>query len=173
MGEIDGLAFYNAGQAAGASEPHKHLQLVPLPLDGEGRDVPMEPLLDAAQADAQPDRAPGLPFEHSFVRLSPVLFAAPSSTPQILAENYRALLHAAGIQAVPGPHGLQQSSAYNLLLTRRWMLLVPRTREHCDAISVNALGYAGSLFVRDEAQLALVQSRGPLAILASVARAVT
>ena len=32
LAEVDGLAFYNAGEVAGASQPHKHLQLVPLPL---------------------------------------------------------------------------------------------------------------------------------------------
>ena len=31
MQEIDGLAFYNGGSAAGASQRHKHLQLLPLP----------------------------------------------------------------------------------------------------------------------------------------------
>jgi ATP adenylyltransferase len=32
MGEVDGLGFYNGGTAAGASQPHKHLQLVPMPV---------------------------------------------------------------------------------------------------------------------------------------------
>ena len=29
--EIDGLAFFNGGKIAGASQRHKHLQLIPLP----------------------------------------------------------------------------------------------------------------------------------------------
>src|SRR5262249_47951560 len=33
LAELDGLVFYNGGREAGASQPHKHLQLVPLPLD--------------------------------------------------------------------------------------------------------------------------------------------
>ena len=32
LAAIDGLAFYNGGTVAGASQPHKHLQLVPVPL---------------------------------------------------------------------------------------------------------------------------------------------
>jgi len=36
---------------------------------------------------------------------------------------------------------------YNLLATRRWMLVVPRRQERYEKISVNALGFAGSLFV--------------------------
>ena len=32
LAQIDGLAFYNGGKVAGASQRHKHLQLVPTPL---------------------------------------------------------------------------------------------------------------------------------------------
>jgi sulfate adenylyltransferase (ADP) / ATP adenylyltransferase len=44
--EIDGLGFYNSGKLAGASQPHKHLQLVPLPLSDER--IPVEVALEAA-----------------------------------------------------------------------------------------------------------------------------
>jgi len=67
--EIDGLGFYNAGATAGASQRHKHLQLVPLPL-GPGRDrVPSERLLMAGELRlrhgpiGKPQRAVGGPEE--------------------------------------------------------------------------------------------------------------
>lgn len=56
----------------------------------------------------------------------------------------------------------------NLLVARTWMLLVPRSRERVEGISVNALGYAGSLFVRDERRLALVETTGPMRMLHAV-----
>jgi ATP adenylyltransferase len=59
--------------------------------------------------------------------------------------------------------------AYNLLVTRRWMLIVPRSREQVGGIGVNALAYAGSLFVRDEAQMATVASTGPLRLITEAA----
>jgi len=40
-GELPSLGFYNGGEAAGASQPHKHLQIAPLPL-GSGSDLPVE-----------------------------------------------------------------------------------------------------------------------------------
>ena len=40
------------------------------------------------------------------------------------------------------------------------MLLVPRRREKWEVVSVNALGYAGSLFVRDSGQLEEEESSG-------------
>ena len=53
-------------------------------------------------------------------------------------------------------------------MTHEWLLLVPR-RQECEAgISINALGFAGSLFVRDQAQWALLQRQGPMAVLRAV-----
>jgi ATP adenylyltransferase len=45
------------------------------------------------------------------------------------------------------------------------MLVVPRSAERVDGISVNALGYAGSLFVRDAAHRALIERLGPMTVL--------
>jgi ATP adenylyltransferase len=63
----------------------------------------------------------------------------------------------------------RQRGPYNLLVTRRWMLLVPRTREHFGSISVNALGFAGSLFVRDDAEMDALRAEGPMGVLRAVA----
>jgi ATP adenylyltransferase len=144
--EIDGLGFYNAGAAAGASQRHKHLQLVPLPLGPEPARAPVETLLARGE----------LPFEHASCRLD-----AGGAAP--LLEAYHGLLDALDLaRTAPGP--------YNLLVTRGWMLLVPRTREHFASISVNALGFAGSFYVRDRAELALLRERGPLEVLRAVSR---
>jgi sulfate adenylyltransferase (ADP) / ATP adenylyltransferase len=47
LNEYDSLGFYNGGARAGASQPHRHLQLVPLPLADSGPRIPLESLLDA------------------------------------------------------------------------------------------------------------------------------
>jgi ATP adenylyltransferase/5',5'''-P-1,P-4-tetraphosphate phosphorylase II len=54
---------------------------------------------------------------------------------------------------------------YNLLVTRTWMVLVPRGHEAHEGIAVNALGFGGSLLVRSDAQLAYLKEIGPLAVL--------
>jgi ATP adenylyltransferase len=48
------------------------------------------------------------------------------------------------------------------------MLVVPRSREHFSGVSVNALGYAGSLFVRSTEGFEAVRRAGPLEVLAAV-----
>ena len=171
MAELNGLGFYNAGTSAGASQRHKHLQIVPLPLGPGEVEVPIEALLEDAPADAQPDRAPGLPFEPRFVRLNPALFGDPDNAGELLAEHYAALLRTAGVALIMSDRGPMATQAYNLLVTRRWMLCVPRTQECFDSIRVNALGFAGSLLVKDEERLERVRRHGPLAVLRGVARA--
>jgi ATP adenylyltransferase len=162
LAEIDGIAFYNAGIAAGASQRHKHLQLVPLPLAPSARGIPIEAAFDASAGRDGPALLPRLPFAHAFVRLAPGVAADGAA----LLDTYFALLAAARLHVVEG----RASAPYNLLATRRWMLLVPRSQERFGVISVNALGFAGSLFVRDDAELATLRRAGPMAALAAVAR---
>jgi ATP adenylyltransferase len=60
------------------------------------------------------------------------------------------------------------AAPYNLLATRRWMLVVPRRQARYQSISVNALGFAGSLFVRNSDELELVRRAGPMNVLRAV-----
>lgn len=155
LADWDALAFYNGGQQAGASQPHRHLQLVPRAL-GEGPDVPVAPLLSRATGAT----VPGFSFAHAFAR------CREDATALSYYRLYRELLEAAGVGKTAS--GLQ-SAPYNLLATREWMLVVPRAREKFAGISVNALGFAGSLFVKDEAEAARVRASGPMNVLAAVA----
>ncbi|NIE64087.1 DUF4922 domain-containing protein [Burkholderia sp. Ax-1719] len=162
----DALGFYNGGEEAGASQPHKHLQAVPLPLDDSGWSAPIEALFDSVSVTDRGARIDGLPFAHAFARLD--LLAADAA--QNALKTYRALLRASGVDAIDVAGLAHQSAPYNLLVTRRWMLVVPRAAERVDGVSLNALGFAGSLFVRDAQQLATLARLGPMTALARVAQ---
>lgn len=166
LAELDGLGFYNGGRTAGASQPHKHLQLVPLPF-GEpapGRPrVPMETLL----AGRGP-RCPDLPFPHSYRRLEGPMGSNPEHAPRLHA-LYMEMLEEIAIRGLWHHGAVRQSAPYNLLVTRDWMLAVPRSQELCCGVSINALGFAGSLFVKERGQLERIRREGPMRILAAVA----
>ncbi len=163
-----GLGFYNGGEAAGASQPHKHLQLVPLPLDPAlPHPLPIAPLLPDDAAPGVIRRSPRLSFCHAWVRLGFDAGTPHAERVAVSLARYRALLAATGVDGRPQPDCLHQARPYNLLVTEDWMLLVPRSREDCQGISINALGYAGGFLVRDEAQLAALRRFGPLAALAA------
>lgn len=162
---IDGLGFYNSGPEAGASQTHKHLQVAPLPLDESTATVPVEALFDSARFVGGIGTVPGLHFRHAFARLD----LAGEDAAARMTGCYRALLDAAGIGSRDVQGVAHQAMPYNLLVTRRWMLVVPRAAERVEGISVNALGFAGSLFVRDAAQREVLAQIGPMAALARVA----
>ncbi|CAB3744022.1 ATP adenylyltransferase family protein [Paraburkholderia rhynchosiae] len=169
--QFDGLGFYNSGPAAGASQPHKHLQIVPLPLDDAAPLLPIEPLVAAviARMDDAIGTVPGLHFPHAFVRLDPLLATRPLDLARNAFDRYMSLLDAAGLHAIDVNGEPQQSAPYNLLVTTRWMMLVPRSTERTEGIAVNALGFAGSLFVRNGMQMETIRKLGPMTVLQRVA----
>lgn len=160
MADFDGLAFYNGGQIAGASQKHKHLQLVPLPLAPNGTKLPIEPLLLSASFQGSVGTIPKLPFVHAFTRLNPDWVKSPIEGGVATLKQYHHSLKAVG---------LQDGGAYNLLATREWMLIIPRQHECFESISVNSLGFAGALLVRNSEQLQRLKDYGPMNILKSVA----
>ncbi|UCF37832.1 MAG: hypothetical protein JSU96_02905, partial [Acidobacteriota bacterium] len=60
--EYDGLAFYNSDKTAGASQPHKHLQFVPLEDDPLFRELPVERLFQDAATSLG---SISVPFRHA------------------------------------------------------------------------------------------------------------
>jgi len=168
MAEYDALGFYNGGREAGASQQHRHLQVVPLPLAPEGPSVPIEPLLVNA-SHAGLGSIPGFPFLHSFIRLNSTALHKPKEAAQETYGLYASMLAAVDMTP-PAANGLtRQSRPYCFLVTRNWMLLIPRSQEFFNGISFNSLAFAGSLFVRNREQLDRLISFGPLNALKSVA----
>lgn len=158
--ELDGLVFYNGGAQAGASQPHKHLQWVPLPLGPGGPGMPVEVLLASRAPIGQLGRVPGLAFAHVAARWD---YSAGAVSGRLL-RLYLDGLDSLGLMARPDRPEFQ-AGPYNLLLTRHWMILIARSQEFAAGISVNALGYAGSLLVRRRDQIHALRSMGPLALL--------
>jgi sulfate adenylyltransferase (ADP) / ATP adenylyltransferase len=166
LAEIDGLGFYNGGPVAGASQPHKHLQLVPTPFAPGGPAVPLLPALTQVQLTGNVGTSPALPFVHAIAPVDPRWVAAPDEAARATLDLYYTLLDQVGLP--PDPSQDQQPGPYNLLLTRQWLWLVPRSQETVEEMSVNALGFAGSLFARNTEQLDQIQTLGPLEILRRV-----
>jgi ATP adenylyltransferase len=169
MAEYNGLGFYNGGGVAGASQRHKHLQMVPLPLAPEGPSVPIQPLITKARFENNLGIIPGFPFLHVFVRLKDELVASPIDAAQTTFDLYSNMLSKAGLEAPDDKVLKTQSAPYCLLITRQWMLLVPRTSEFFESISINSLGFAGSLLVFNKEQMSLLKKEGPMKVLKSVA----
>jgi sulfate adenylyltransferase (ADP) / ATP adenylyltransferase len=172
--EIDGLAFYNGGALAGASQPHKHLQVVPLPFVPDDPQpharLPIEPLIQSALAEGL-TQVPSLPFVQAIVPLHLDQTADPETASAQLQTAYHQALQACNLAIGDGITATPASGAYNLLATRDWLFLVPRSRDGWDKIGVNSLGFAGALLVKNATQLAHLKAQQPLEILTQVSLA--
>ena len=165
--EIDGLVFYNGGKIAGASQKHKHLQLVPTPLaPNQTESIPIAPLFASAVFDGDVGRVPDLPFVNGFCRFDADLINSPNDAAKITFERYHKLLKAVDLLNENTENN--DAIAYNFLATREWMFIVPRSREHFESISVNSLGFAGALLVRNQEQMQMLKVVSPMGILKQV-----
>ncbi len=162
--EIDGLGFYNGGRAAGASQPHKHLQVVPFPFHSDEATVPIAALIQTNSSTTAGITQLPLPFHHGVLALDLDWSHDVTAISPILREHYRQLIAHIGIDL----KAERPNRSYNLLVTRQWMLVVPRSREDYQNIPVNSLGYAGSLLVKTAAGLEHLKAIGPLNLLAAV-----
>jgi len=159
----DGLVFYNGGEAAGASITHKHLQMVPLPLSPEG-DYPFYRLLTDLSLSPGEIAASPLPFPHL------VTATATEATPEECADkNWRHYREMTAQLALQPEKGDELSLPHNLLMTREHLWVVPRHRERHGGLAVNALGFAGTLLVKNDRQLEELQMIGCLPLLKAVA----
>lgn len=167
MREFDGLAFYNGGKVAGASQRHKHLQYIPLPLVSAGPALPIEAVLATVEFQGHVGYASSLPYVHALAHLPLEQTTALPNAANTLLTIYRTLLQSVGLSPEITEKE-QQPGPYNLLATRQWMMIVPRTQEKFDSISINSLGFAGSLLVKNQDEMAVVKKLGPLHILKRV-----
>jgi ATP adenylyltransferase len=164
LAEYDSVGFYNAGKTSGASQPHRHLQLIPLPLDERLPGLAIERPLQPAAARAECVlRSGALPFAHRWWKFSPRATSSIETYAAACQQAYQSLVAAIGWTEVsPG-------TPYNLLVTRQWMMLVPRREECFAGISLNSLAFLGAMLVRDETQLEQLVAAGPMHALIATA----
>jgi len=114
-----------------------------------------------------------LPFAHRFLIFPDGLAEDWETAASCSLSAYRQMLGRAGMKPLAEGGCERQSMPYNLLFTRRWMMLVPRSLETVEGVSVNALGFVGSLFVRSQAEMETLRRLGPMELLKSVTADIT
>src|SRR5690606_7673588 len=130
-----GLGFYTGGAAAGASQRHKHVQWIPA--------APGNASLRMLAAALPPDAASGAVVRHpaldrlahGFVRVDAGLGADAPASARAMALAFAQAC--AALDLHPDADGLLPPC--NMLVGDGWMLLVPRSQEHFQGVSLNAL----------------------------------
>lgn len=160
LAEVNGLVFYNCGEIAGASVKHKHLQLVPKQLAPDMANIPIETMIKSSNVDETNSQINPLSFKHSYQHLITPWEESITEAANLSLEMYQKLL--TRLDLAPG-------EPYNLLMTREWMLIIPRSQPSYQKIGINSLGFAGAILVKNQQQLELVKTEKPLKILEAVA----
>ena len=164
LAEYEGLAFYNAGRVAGASQEHRHLQMVPLPLPGSGAGLPLEPLISRVATGNGLSMSRRLPFRHVIRAVDRRWLRDPIRGGRETVSRYAEMLARSGFQS-GNEGGEARLPPYNLLLTRKWIMFVPRREAPAGKTEVNALGFAGALLAGDETEFRAIRTSGPFAVL--------
>ena len=156
-----GLWFFNSGPNAGASQPHRHLQLLPRAAG--------EPICARQDWFRRCAADPTALADDPLFRSSRV---APLTSPLTGETLHRIYLSLTGELGLGSPSNDScPRGAYNVLLSRQWMAIVRRQTEGIRGFSVNALGFAGSLLSTDESDREWIQRSGPEALLRAVVEA--
>jgi ATP adenylyltransferase len=168
------FAFFNSGDDSGASQPHRHLQFIPIEAmathpDSEG----WSPLIDGLTFQPQTpfQHLHHLPFAHFALPIPPT--PSPETLHQIYISLYRAAVSAATGKSASSTSGPTDIS-YNLAMTLSTMMIVPRRAETATVpvdieaagdiadpgvVSLNGTVLAGTLMVKAEAEWDVLRSR--------------
>jgi ATP adenylyltransferase len=202
----------NRGLFSGASQPHKHIQMVPLQDEETGKDqfVLTQSLeRQATHGQDQADEYSGI--KHGFCSLIQLFehVPDPQERSRLLYEKYISLLKSLGIfegksesneddgiimvvcekdyteyerkkqekeqvETHSMSFSLDKHPSYNLLLTSKFMLIVPRRLENYGGISANSLGFMFGLFVKQaEDRRKLVEEIGCMNFIRHITYGVT
>lgn len=129
------LGFYNGGATAGASQPHRHMQLIKTQLPIESTIVERK-----------------LPFNHQ-------LYLYDKLDPQTLYHDYLEGMHKLNC------YHSDKCQPYNLLLTKRWLLIIPRSRNNIEGIFANGINYSGHFLVSQQQQIDWLRNYGLMKFL--------
>ncbi|KAF9894324.1 bifunctional AP-4-A phosphorylase/ADP sulfurylase [Aspergillus nanangensis] len=167
------FAFFNSGNDSGASQPHRHLQFLPVEAMAQGDSNSWKPLIDAVSSQSASSgaseyrRLSQLPFAHFALPLPSNPSADTLHT--IYLSLYRAAMSAT--QADLARHARVSSGpaaiSYNLAMTASTMMICPRKSEsalipvdlgvskevaEAGLVSLNGTLLAGTLMVKAEAE---------------------
>lgn len=153
------FAFFNSGPHSGASQPHRHLQLLPVERMKDG----LEDVENGGQwrvlAEKLTESTQGLPFQVFTTGMRPDMSAEERHSSYI--ELYRRAVEAALPDIEVSGEG-EAKISYNLAITSSSMALCPRTAEgtmiknksgeSIGVVSLNGTVLAGTALVKNEAE---------------------
>ena len=151
--DTTGLWFFNSGPLAGASQPHRHIQL--LRRNKLELSCPREKwFLDFSNVNRKKDK-----FSKNII----INKFSKSLNEENIYQIYKDLSNKIGL----GDPKLDKKPKYpyNLIFTDNWIVLVKRKTDNLHGISINALGFAGYILVTERSDIKYLKKFGPEKLL--------
>ena len=151
--DTTGLWFFNSGPLAGASQPHRHIQL----LRRETLEIscPREKwILNFSNRNFKNKKF----YENIIIRKF-----SKSLNEENIYKTYLDLSNKLGL-GIP-TKDQKPKYPYNLIFTDKWMVLIKRKTDNLHGISVNALGFAGYILVTCKSNISYLRRHGPEKLL--------
>ncbi|KAG3120692.1 hypothetical protein PI124_g1386 [Phytophthora idaei] len=180
MRGLEAFAFFNCGFESGASQPHKHMQLMTYPSMKAITGLDMPPLLHfidqklRGYPTTETVQLPELPFCHFLHRIDLADNVDSEKAAADIVAIYNKVLQQMNSTEYPRPAATSSTPpslpvAYNLLLTSSFLFLIPRKAQSFSGIEVNSIGFIGSFFVRNNEQRVFFETHGgPMELLRQV-----
>lgn len=147
-------AFLNGGPDAGASQKHRHFQFMEVPNLGEP--VWPDAIFNASPKATEPQSHPTVPIAHF---LLPILNASKEG----LVKSWQKLFALAKTVGTD-----DEEVPYNFLLTREYMMILPRKQSNWKDISIGGTVMVGSIPVEEPKYLDVVKEAGIVEIMRRV-----
>ena len=151
--DTSGLWFFNSGPLAGASQPHRHIQL--LRRDPSELSCPREKWILALN---------NLNYKNEKFSKNIILKKfSKSLNEENIHEIYKDLSYNLGLG--DPMNDKKPKYPYNLIFTDRWMIIIKRKTDNLFGISINALGFAGYILVTENSDIKYLRELGPEKLL--------
>ena len=151
--DTSGLWFFNSGPLAGASQPHRHIQL--LRRDPSELSCPREKWILAFN---------NLNYKNEKFSKNIILKKfSKSLNEENIHEIYKDLSYNLGLG--DPRNDKKPKYPYNLIFTDRWMIIIKRKTDNLFGISINALGFAGYILVTEKSNIKYLRELGPEKLL--------
>ncbi len=151
--DTTGLWFFNSGPLAGASQPHRHIQL--LRRNPSELTCPREKwILNFCKVNYKNKK-----FSKNII----IKKFSKSLNEENIHQVYKELCNKLGL----GEPKIDNKPRYpyNLIFTDNWMVLIKRKKDNIHGISINALGFAGYILVTYKSDIKYLKKFGPEKIL--------
>ena len=151
--DTSGLWFFNSGPLAGASQPHRHIQL--LRRNVNQKSCPREEwFLKFDKNTKNKDKL----IENIIVKKFDL-----NNNVKELYDTYINISKEIGIGDPLSDNS--PKSPYNLLITNRWLSIIKRKSDFVHGFSINGLGFSGYILVTERCDTNFLKQNGPEKLL--------